>query len=246
MIMARMKEPAVFDRSVVTVASPGAGAAAVSAVSVNRRARRQAGFSLLELVIMMVIIAIVIGFAVIAINSLIPGIRANQATQQVVSTLREARMLAMSQNRVVRLQFTSNNRIETRAQVAGCTDLMDALCWEALTGITQTPSTTLEHGFQFFRRASLAVDTPDGLGPPIAHIVFGGTPVDPGAPRTFMFTADGFLAQVPNAEDPMNGTIFIGLPDSNDDNLTRAVTILGTTGRIRSWQWRGNGWVVTR
>ena len=42
--------------------------------------------------------------------------------------------------------------------------------------------------------------------------------------------------------DPVNGTVFIGVP--GDMKTARAITILGSTGRVRTYSWTGvaYGW----
>ena len=90
---------------------------------------------------------------------------------------------------------------------------------------------TLE-GDQEFARDGLP-DTPDAFGGPIANAInwTGVAPV--------MFTSDGSL--IDNAGDVTNGTMFIirpGFPETG-----RAVTIWGVTGLLRTWKWRGSGWM---
>ena len=228
----------LFKANTVGVVSAGRETAPVF------RIRRQAGYSLVELIVVIAIIAIMAGFVIIGIRTILPGLRANQAMNQVVNSMREARMLAMSQNRNVRFQFTANNRIEVVLQNEGCTDLASTACWDVVRDATRNPATTLERGHQFIRNG--LTDTPDGLGVGAitGSIAFGGTSFSPPNTRRFVFTEDGFLTEFPNLADPINGTIFIGLPNGGN-NLTRAVTILGTTGRIRAWRWR-NGWQISR
>jgi hypothetical protein len=42
-------------------------------------------------------------------------------------------------------------------------------------------------------------------------------------------------------DTPVNGTIYIGAPDGDED-LARAVTIQGATGIIRAWHYRNGSW----
>jgi hypothetical protein len=41
----------------------------------------------------------------------------------------------------------------------------------------------------------------------------------------------------------LNASLFIGLPaNTNNTETARAVTILGATGRVRSYTWSGTQW----
>jgi hypothetical protein len=184
------------------------------------------------------------GFAVFGIRDILPGMHANRAMYQTIATLREARMLAMSQNRSVSVQFVENNMIQVliRDVPVGSTG-WGADVWHYVRDIAERsfdPSVTFERGYQFTRNA-VTLDTPDGVGGNAGDLVFGGSIVAVGTAHRFVFTPDGFLTNVNDLDDPVNGTIFIGLP-GGATHLTRAVTILGTTGRIRAWRWRDGAW----
>ena len=207
--------------------------------------RRQAGFSLMEMAIVVAIVMIVLGISLLGITTILPGLRASQAMHQVMSAMREARMLAMSNNLGVRVQFMSNNRIEKRIQVEGCTNLANASCWEDITDRRYNPVTMLGNGNEFWRNNTIAAMPDDFTGGLVINQT--NTSGTGGATTTIlMFTEDGFLTRVTDPENPISATIFIGLRNNTNNNLLRAVTILGTTGRIRAWRWLDNAWQVTR
>lgn len=89
----------------------------------------------------------------------------------------------------------------------------------------------LDGGQEFLRDPALP-DTPDAFGG-VDEINFTGlTPV--------MFTSDGSLIDA--AGDVTNGTFFIGR--ENFPELSRAISITGVTGMVRSWKWAGgNQWI---
>jgi hypothetical protein len=79
-------------------------------------------------------------------------------------------------------------------------------------------------------------DTPDGYGNSAA-IVFEG--ISGGPVGGMLFESDGELVDG-NTYQPINGTVFLGVPAKNTS--ARAITVLGTTGRIRGWKGTGALW----
>ena len=187
---------------------------------------RQAGFSMLELLLIIAIIAIMAGFAVPNILILRENYHANQAMHQAVASLRESRLMAMSQNRRISIEFPSNQRILTQ--------VWDSSGGQPIGDISN-PSTSLENGYQFVRNN--LIDTPyNTAGGRTEAIVFDGIPINPGAGQVMVFTTDGFLTMNSNFDDPVDGVVFIGRPNGAN-TPARAVTILGATGRISTWAW---------
>ena len=54
-----------------------------------------------------------------------------------------------------------------------------------------------------------------------------------------LFESDGELVDGSTFQ-PINGTVFLGVPGKNTS--ARAITVLGTTGRIRGWKGTGTLW----
>ena len=143
--------------------------------------------------------------------------RGDSAVVVTAQFLETARNRAVAERRNMVVTFpTSNSAQVQRVEVPG----------GALTLIN---SMTLE-GNQEFVRDGLP-DTPDAFGGANAINWTGVAPV--------MFTSDGSL--IDNAGDVTNGTIFIVKPGSRE--TARAVTIFGVTGLMRTWKWRGSGWM---
>jgi hypothetical protein len=55
-----------------------------------------------------------------------------------------------------------------------------------------------------------------------------------------LFQSDGELVDGATFQ-PINGTVFIGFP--NQATASRAVTVLGATGRVRGWKLAKTQWV---
>ena len=62
--------------------------------------------------------------------------------------------------------------------------------------------------------------------------------MDFGSAQTIAFNSDGML--IDGAGNPVNGTIFLMLP--NVPGSLRAVTVLGSIGRVRGYRWNGTQW----
>jgi prepilin-type N-terminal cleavage/methylation domain-containing protein len=183
--------------------------------------RKHAGFTLLEVLFVIAISLVLTSMAILQIRSLLPRMRANSAMNQVVSQLRAAREIAISQRRNVQILFPGPNQIQLQR-------------FEQPTGVTLFPPVFFEGGAQFTLFNGLP-DTPSGFGNDGA-IVFGGII---GGPATMQFLSDGTF--VDDTGQPINGTIFVGVP--NQPATARAVTIMGATGRFRPYSWNGSAWV---
>src|SRR5450432_995381 len=82
----------------------------------QRLKRSQAGFSLVEVIIVVFIIFVLSGMAIILTQGTLQSYKANAARDGVVSQIRLARELAISKRRNVRIDFTPPNQIQTTVQ----------------------------------------------------------------------------------------------------------------------------------
>jgi prepilin-type N-terminal cleavage/methylation domain-containing protein len=180
--------------------------------------RSEQGFTLIELMMGVMLIGILGAMAVFQIAAVRPGVAADGATRALVAQLNFAREHAVSRRRLVRLEWDLAN---TLLRVV---ELPIAPAIETVT----LSEITFEGGVRFGVLGG-AGDTPDGFGM-AAAADFDNTPVQ--------FTTDGSL--VDNAGTPINGSFFLLIP--NVGNTFRAVTILGSIGRVRGYRWNGTQW----
>lgn len=184
----------------------------------GRRGRAaNAGVTLIELVIVLGIMGVVGAMAGLSIIEARPTLQADGAMRGVLSQLRTARELAISERRYMRVAFIDTSAIRIlREEVPGPS--------------TTTLSTVgLESGAVFSTVTGLP-DTPDAFG--------AASAIDFGTVTAIKFSPDGTLVNQDGSV--VNGTVFIALPGSA--RSARAVTVLGSTGRIRGYRWDGRAW----
>jgi prepilin-type N-terminal cleavage/methylation domain-containing protein len=176
----------------------------------------QRGFSLLEMITVIAIIAVGSAMAIPVTMAMVNNARGDSAMVMTATFLEAARNRAVGERRNIQVSFPANNVIQ-----------IDRI--EVPSGLLTTLSTlTLENGEEFTRMG--VPDTPDALGGAAAINFTGAQPV--------MFTSDGSFIDA--AGDVTNGTIYVARP--GDVTTVRAVTIWGVTGMLRTWKWRGTLW----
>lgn len=191
----------------------------------------QAGFSMVEMLLVVAVTFIVAAIAVVQLQPSLQNFRANSAEDEVKSTLRQAREYAISQRRTVAVSFAAdphgNAEINLNLyNVAAGVQTLDN------TPFLQVP---LQPSVQFMLTPTLP-DTPDSFGNSSA-LCFNGAAYAPGT--IIEFQSDGTFTDATGT--PINGSIFLGIPQY--PITARAVTILGTTGRIKGWSGAdGSSW----
>jgi prepilin-type N-terminal cleavage/methylation domain-containing protein len=197
---------------------------------------RHRGFSLLEMTVVIALILIVSAIAVIKLQPVLQDAKVDVAMRQVLDQLRQAREYSIANRRYVQVTFpivvvggktqyqiVTTIRNDLTAGGGPANPVMS-------TVPIQYPGTFLSFG---------GVDTPDGYGN-AAAIEFAGVSGGPAA--GMMFQSDGELV-AGGTYLPINGTVFIGV--AAQPTSARAITVLGTTGRIRAWKTAANAasWV---
>ena len=184
---------------------------------------RQRGFSMIELVVVVSIILIITAISITQLRPNLQNARVDAAMRQVLETMRQAREFAVANRRYVQLSFPANNQLRI-TQLNTLTP--------GAGGINPVLDTVTLSPPLIFTLDGMP-DTPDAYGNANA-IEFES--VANGPVGGMVFQSDGeFLDGATFL--PINGTVFLGI--TGQQSTARAVTVLGTTGRVRGWKSNG-------
>jgi type II secretory pathway pseudopilin PulG len=202
----------------------------------GRRVRYQGarGFSVMELLMVVVCLLIVGGMAVLRIIPNLQNSRSDVAMQQVLGQLRQAREYAIENRRYVQVTFPV---VIASGQTLSEITMTQKNSLTANAGADVVLSTIpIEQPLQFYIYSGV-IDTPDGFGNSAA-VYFENTS---GGPSGGMyFQNDGELVDGSTFQ-AINGSVFIG-NSTLTNTAARAVTVLGATGRVRAWKFNGSAW----
>ena len=216
----------------------------------RRRTNRQLGFSMVELAMVTMMGLIIMGMSVVELQPVLQQIQANAGIDQVKSTLRQARELAISDRRTTVVQFLNSG-------AANCPASGSIVNCIALTQMVVVPGTPPAPPTQSLASSPFLVipieshvqllsfsgepDTPDGFigaAPTAPNGLYTGS--NAGAPTTGMeFQSDGTFTD--GNGNPINLTVFIG--ETGIPTTARAVTVLGNTGRVFAYHSTGSAWL---
>lgn len=174
------------------------------------------GYTILELLLVVGIFCVVSAMAVLQMGTSREQMVGDAGMRVILSQMNQARELAIAQRRFMRVTFTNPNLIQ--------------IVREDTPTTTTTLSSTLMEGNVRYMLTSGLPDTPDAFG----H----GSAIDFGIVDNIKFTPDGTL--VNQDGQTTNGTVFVAIPSMVSS--ARAVTVLGSTGRVRGFRWFGNVW----
>ena len=174
------------------------------------------GFSLAEILTIVALIGVLFGITIIAFQAAAATIQGDSNLRIVERQLKLARDTAVAQRRSIEVQFVLPNELYVIRR-------------DLPTGTTLLQSAVLENNTTFVRFAGVP-DTPDSFG--------GAGAINLGGAATVLFTADGMF--VDGAGTPVNGTVYVG--QSGKTVTQRAVTVFGSTARIRTYRWNGSQW----
>lgn len=174
------------------------------------------GFSLIETLVVASLSMVLMAMALVQINTSRATMNADNAMRLIMTELNRARDTAVAQRRNVQVTFANGNEIRmARLEIPlGSTPLRRAI---------------MEGNIRFLLPSGTP-DTADAFG--------AGSALDFDGNGTVIFNGDGMM--VDSSGTVINGTVFLAAP--NDQFATRAVTILGSTGRVRAYKRLNSTW----
>ncbi len=184
--------------------------------------RDERGFSLIEVIVVASLSMVIMGMALVQIGASRATMNADNAMRLVMSELNRARDTAMAQRRNVQITFPGTSNEIRLLRI----------------GVPPEPPTTLlrrtiMEGNIRFMLPSGTPDTTDAFGAGSALDFDGALAGD------VIFNSDGMLVHRTSGTI-LNGTIFMAAP--NDQFATRAITVLGSTGRVRAYKRLNSAW----
>jgi prepilin-type N-terminal cleavage/methylation domain-containing protein len=194
--------------------------------------RKNRGFTLLELMITLAIGFVMAGITILALMPLYKQNHVDAAYDTTLSVIRTYRSQSIAQSKRYIITFTAPGTIQVQY-------------WGVGVPVSPAPVTVatyqLPDDIQFAVQAGFPPAAPDGFGS-------GGTAIDfdqgmgLGSQNYIMFMPDG------SSQDTLgnynSGVVY--MTRSGDLNSSRAISVFGTTGRIRGWRlYSGSGskWV---
>lgn len=192
--------------------------------------KRERGFSLIEFAVVCAVAMTIMAIAIVQMGPSNNTAHADSALRQVVEQIRQAREYSIENRRYVQVQF--NAAASGQAQVV----ITQLNSLTANAGANTVLSTVLIEAPVSYCVCSMG-DTPDTYGNGSA-IYFENQANGPAG--GMLFQSDGELVDGTTYE-PINGSVFLGI--SGKPIYARAVTVLGTTGRVRTYRSNGSAWV---
>jgi hypothetical protein len=187
----------------------------------ERVRKGHAGFSILELLLLCAVAMTAMGVAMFAMGAASNSSRSRGALALVKQRFSEAREMAISQQRDIRIEFVAPNEIR-----------IIRVNRPAGSGETVINSSFLE-GNMTFQKLSGMPETPDPWGGE------GAVAFDSAVGVRFR-SGDGAL--VDQNDVYVNGRVFVARAGTNSVNSAGMVSIFGPTGRIRSYRLQGENW----
>jgi type II secretory pathway pseudopilin PulG len=189
--------------------------------------RGEAGFSITELMVVTLIILMITGGSYLSLQPALQSQHVTTAYNQTLMTMRRARDQAAADMRVYVVTFTQPGTVTVTQNSPNGPVLLT-------TVLPQDVTFHLEPGLP--NSPTVAPTTPDGFGTASNAIDFDQG-VGLGGATSAYFQPDGTAVDINGNIN--NGIVYMARV--GDLKSSRAITLWGTTGRIRGWRLQPNG-----
>jgi type II secretory pathway pseudopilin PulG len=189
--------------------------------------RGEAGFSITELMVVTLIILMITGGSYLSLQPALQSQHVTTAYNQTLMTMRRARDQAAADMRVYVVTFTPPGTVTVTQNSPNGPVLLT-------TVLPQDVTFHLEPGLP--NSPTVAPTTPDGFGTASNAIDFDQG-VGLGGATSVYFQPDGTAVDINGNIN--NGIVYMARV--GDLKSSRAITLWGTTGRIRGWRLQPNG-----
>jgi len=191
------------------------------------RSRAQGGFSLLELMLTLGIILILSGVTFYSLQPALKQARVTTAYDTTLMALRNTRQLAVTQRKRYIVAFAAPGTITISYWGKG-------VPVDPAPVVVQTYNLPVDVQFTVIAGQPTApTAVPDGFGGGTTAIDFGQA-LAIGTQPSVMFMPDGSSQDALGLGYYNSGVVYVGRPGELES--MRAVTVFGTTGRVRGWR----------
>lgn len=202
--------------------------------------KKQKGFSIIELIIVLAVLMVLVGVSFFYLSAHQKLYKPDDQSLIIIDFLQEARQRSLTQRETLRVEIdTTDNVIR----------LIDENASD-----TETDDNVLKENFLYFpndvrmdrRPLEIENNPPEPL--PVSNAAFSPSVYPPSGTNTvctFRFQSNGTVVDAGNNATGNNAsvagaTLHIWQPDvtnNNQSTIARAITIIGSTGSIRLWEY---------
>jgi prepilin-type N-terminal cleavage/methylation domain-containing protein len=190
--------------------------------------KRQRGFSLLELLIVVAIGFTIAGITFIAMMPLYNRNHVELAYDTALMALRNTRQLAISQSHEYYVNFNPSGFPAGTIQI----QYQPAAVAGVLPAVQQVATYSLPTDISFNVMSGFPSNAPDGFGTGIAAIDFGQG-LGAGSLQYVVFMPDG--SSQDNLGNYNSGVLYLARTADPTIYNSRAISVWGATGRVRGW-----------
>ena len=184
------------------------------------------GFSVVELLLVLAIIAIMIAIALPSIFNARQTYAIDDASNQLVDIMQFAQQRALGERQVMRVELVPGT--------TGTRGTIQVIDQETLTGGVGDDAVIRNELLPDVADTTINTDPGRFPLPPLPHNFTHWN--WPGGRMVIFFMPDGTATNAANTPQSMTLTMFVPLPSGDPDpGLIRAVTLFGPTGSLRSW-----------